>query len=287
MRIVHKLSISLPIRGIQRPVLHQEVDQTGGWRTQQITAEMFLSYGLQTTDRQNDRQRTSRSREGQTNNVQIPAELMDPVQRLAQEAGGEGEDEPHVSRVVEAFPRHAVDALLADQLLNEVQVCLELGEPFHVHLDHHVHGASRHDGDQSRGVPQLPEGEVSVILDCVDGVVIERLRCVLQDGGQGSLDESVGADDPLTHAHQTLPDLVIKHLVPVVDNDPADPPAGHQEPLCEAAAGQDGHGGGEGGDGDVRLTWEHKVLVDLVRDDWDFIFLRNGENVLQVLHTEH
>ena len=66
MRIVHKLSISLPIRGIQRPVLHQEVDQTGGWRTQQVTAEMFLSYGLQTTDRQTDRQRTSRSREGQT-----------------------------------------------------------------------------------------------------------------------------------------------------------------------------------------------------------------------------
>ena len=58
-----------------------------------------------------------------------------------------------------------------------------------------------------------------------------------------------------------------ENIVLVVDDNPAEPPAGHQEPLGEAPAGQDGHGGGEAGDGDVVLPGKHAVLVDLVSDD--------------------
>ena len=41
MRIVQELSISLPVGGVQRPVLHQEVDEAGGWGTEKVTAEIF------------------------------------------------------------------------------------------------------------------------------------------------------------------------------------------------------------------------------------------------------
>ena len=41
MRIVQKLSISLPVGGIQRPVLHQEVDEAGWRGTEKVTAEIF------------------------------------------------------------------------------------------------------------------------------------------------------------------------------------------------------------------------------------------------------
>ena len=46
MRIIQKLSISLPVGGVQRPVLHQEVDQAGGRGTEQVTAGIF--YALRT-----------------------------------------------------------------------------------------------------------------------------------------------------------------------------------------------------------------------------------------------
>ena len=46
MRIVQELSISLAVGGVQRPVLHQEVDQAGGRGTEQVTAGIF--YALRT-----------------------------------------------------------------------------------------------------------------------------------------------------------------------------------------------------------------------------------------------
>ena len=41
MRIVQKLSISLPVGGVQRSVLHQEVHQAGGRGAQQVAAAIF------------------------------------------------------------------------------------------------------------------------------------------------------------------------------------------------------------------------------------------------------
>ena len=101
------------------------------------------------------------------------------------------------------------------------------------------------------------------------------------------MDEGVRADDPLAHAHEAPPDLLIEHVVPVIDDDPAQPPAGDQEPLGEAGAGEDRHRGRQGGDGHVGLAGEHEVLVNLIRDDRDLVLLCDGQDVLQVLHAEH
>ena len=38
--VVHKLSISLSISGIQRSVFNQEINKTGGWRTKKVTAKI-------------------------------------------------------------------------------------------------------------------------------------------------------------------------------------------------------------------------------------------------------
>ena len=171
---------------------------------------------------------------------------------------------PDVVGVVEALAGQAEDALLSDQLLNELEVGAEAGEAAAVDLDHHVHGPLRHDGHQAGDAPQHPEGELRVALDDGDGVVEEGLGGVGEDGGEGALDEGVGADNPLGHAEQALADLLVEDVAAVVDDDPAHPPAGHEEPLGEAAAGQHRHRGGERGDRHVRLAREHEVIVDLV-----------------------
>ena len=65
MRIVQKLSISLPVGGVQRSVLHQEVHQAGGRGTQQVTAgtvSVLPRDETRQTDRQTDRE---------TDNVEI------------------------------------------------------------------------------------------------------------------------------------------------------------------------------------------------------------------------
>ena len=90
---------------------------------------------------------------------------MNSVQGLIEQSPGQGEHQPHVARIVEALARHALDALLGDEALDELEVGVELGEPVHVDLDHHVHGATGHDGDQARAVPQLSEGKVRIVLD--------------------------------------------------------------------------------------------------------------------------
>lgn len=50
-----------------------------------------------------------------------------------------------------------------------------------------------------------------------------------------------------------IPDLLGEDVVSVVDDDPAQPPAGHKETLGESAARKDGHGGGQGSDGGINL----------------------------------
>ena len=79
MRIVQKLSVSLPVGGVQRPVLHQEVHQAGGRGAQQVTAAMF--YVLR-TERRRDGE-TGQERRRQSLNVEMfycsPAELVDPL----------------------------------------------------------------------------------------------------------------------------------------------------------------------------------------------------------------
>ena len=102
----------------------------------------------------------------------IPAEAVNSIQSFIEESPRKGQHQPHVSRVVEAFSRQALDALLRDEALNELEVG-ELWEPVHVDLDHHVHGAAGHDGDQTRAVPQLGEGKVRIVLDHVDRIFKE------------------------------------------------------------------------------------------------------------------
>ena len=101
------------------------------------------------------------------------------------------------------------------------------------------------------------------------------------------MDEGVGSNNPLAHAHEAPPDLLIKHVVPVIDGDPAEPPARNKEPLGQTGAGEDRDCGGQGRDGNIGLAREHKVLVDLIRNDRDLVLLRDGQNVLHVLDAEH
>ena len=102
--------------------------------------------------------------------ILIPAETMNSVQSFIEESPRKGEHQPHVARVVEAFPRQTLNALLGHEAFNELEVG-ELGESVHVDLDHHVHGAAGHDGDQAGAVPQLGEGKLRIVLDHVDRVI--------------------------------------------------------------------------------------------------------------------
>jgi hypothetical protein len=96
----------------------------------------------------------------------------------------------------------------------------------------------RHDRHHAWNSLQLAVGNLSIPLDNADGVLKEGRRRVCEDGGQGPLDESVGANDSLAHAEEALSNLLIKDMVLVVDNDPTHPPAGDQVSLGEAATSQ-------------------------------------------------
>ena len=63
-----------------------------------------------------------------------------------------------------------------------------------------------------------------------------------------NLHDGVGADDPLAEFLQSASDLLAEDAVPVVHGDPAQPPAGHEVPLGQAAAAQHGHGLRQAGD---------------------------------------
>ena len=98
---------------------------------------------------------------------------MNSVQSLIEQSPGQGEHQPHVAGIVEALARHALDTLLGDEALYELEVGVKLREPVHVDLDHHVHGAAGHDGDQAGAVPQLCEGKVCIVLDHRDCILKE------------------------------------------------------------------------------------------------------------------
>lgn len=48
-----------------------------------------------------------------------------------------------------------------------------------------------------------------------------------------------------------------KHVIPVVDEDPAHPPAGDQPPFSQAAAGKDGNVAAQRRHGGTVATWEN------------------------------
>ena len=60
MRIVQELSISLAVGGVQRPVLHQEVHQAGGWGAQQVPAGIFQVLRTDRATEQRDKEEAER-----------------------------------------------------------------------------------------------------------------------------------------------------------------------------------------------------------------------------------
>ena len=58
-----------------------------------------------------------------------------------------------------------------------------------------------------------------------------------------------------TDISAVLPDFLCEDVLLVVDDDPAHPPAGDQEPLGEPPAAQHRHLRAQGGDRDIHLNW--------------------------------
>ena len=135
------------------------------------------------------------------------------------------------------------------------------------------------------------------------------------------LHDRVGADDPLAEFLEPRADLGAEDVVPVVDRDPAHPPAGHEVPLGQAAAAEHGHRLGEAGDrhvlykrhirlfkkvkfvllvllhrpqwpvpssllGRLTLVGEDEVVVDLVGDDGEAVAVGDLEDGGEVLGGE-
>ena len=67
-------------------------------------------------------------------------------------------------------------------------------------------------------------------VDNRDGVFEEAGGCLRQNGSQGALQNGAAADDPLTEFLQSLTHLQRQHVVAIVDDDPAHPPARNQVP---------------------------------------------------------
>ena len=78
MRVVQEHAVLLPVGGVQRVVLHQQVDQPRGWRADQV----------------------------------LIAELQHPLTGFLQQVDGDGEYQPDGVGVVEALAREAEDTLL-------------------------------------------------------------------------------------------------------------------------------------------------------------------------------
>lgn len=99
-------------------------------------------------------------------------------------------------------------------------------------------------------------------MEHFDHAIKVRLRRFGQDLGQGALDQGVGAQDAAAHVLQAH-HRVHQALLAIVDYDPAHAPAGDQEALGQAAAGENRHLRGEAAHSQVLGAREDKVFVDL------------------------
>ncbi len=68
-------------------------------------------------------------------------ELHNSLAGLLELVHGQGQHQPHRVGIVEALTGKAEDALLGQEVFDELQVGLELGEAGHFHADHHKHRA--------------------------------------------------------------------------------------------------------------------------------------------------
>lgn len=70
------------------------------------------------------------------------------------------------------------------------------------------------------------------------------------------MDEGVGTNNPLAHAEETLPDLLVKDVVLVIDNDPAHAPTWDQIALGEATTSENRYCSCKRGNGNIGLKQE-------------------------------
>lgn len=116
--------------------------------------------------------------------------------------------------------------------------------------------------------------------------VEKRLRRVAQNRRQRALHQHIAAQNPRAQALQTAAH-VLKHARLIVHHNPAHPPAGHQEPLRQAAARQHRHAARQRTDRHALDARKHKVLVDLVRNDRHELPFGQPHDPLQMRPREH
>lgn len=197
-----------------------------------------------------------------------------------------GEDDADEIGALEDGSRQAHDGLLAEQLFREDNVVGDILELSNVDRDHDIHGSLGDNDLEAGDLGQDISRELGAGLQLDTGLVVEGGVSLVEDIGQGSLDQRVGTQDQLGQAVETLTDLGVENVVAVVDEDPADSPAGDEVLLGETTDSEDGDGGGQGGEGEELVAREDEVAVDLVGDDWEVVALADGEEIEKVLLPE-
>lgn len=109
--------------------------------------------------------------------------------------------------------------------------------------------------------------DISVVLEV-------RLWRLFEDLGKGSLDQGTGSDDLLRKGDHSILD-VVQDTESVVDDEPAQSPAGNHPSLGETIAGNNGHLRGQAGDGMELSSSIDQVTIDLISDDGHVVALGN------------
>lgn len=219
-------------------------------------------------------------------NVVTGTELGHTGVGILENLGRGGEDDADEIGALENRTRQAHNGLLSEQLFREDNVVLDILELGNIDRDHDIHSSLGNNDLETGDLGQDISRQFGVGLELNTGLIVEGWVGLVEDIGEGGLDQGVGTEDQLGQAVESLADFGVKDVVAVVDEDPADSPSGDEVLLCKASDGEDGDGGGEGGEGEELVTGEDEVAVDLVSDHGEVVALADGEEIEKVLLSE-
>mmetsp|Transcript_32813 Transcript_32813/g.94877 ORF Transcript_32813/g.94877 Transcript_32813/m.94877 type:complete len:295 (-) Transcript_32813:437-1321(-) len=213
------------------------------------------------------------------------AELYDPVVGLSKLLLGSSVNDSKKVRGPKTGTWKNKNSLLLEKQLRELLVVRDVHKGLRVHAHHHVHGSSRLHERQAPSLRQHVYRALGAALKGCDIGSIEFDQGILlvgQDLFECGLYKRIGAEDKLGQIHESLPG-VRQDPVAVMDAQPPDAPAWHEEHLGHASHGDHWNCARQRGNGRKRLAREHHFTVDFVGDDWDPFLLSNAEDAFQCL----
>eukprot|EP00756_Hemistasia_phaeocysticola_P000983 Hpha_TRINITY_DN10714_c0_g1::TRINITY_DN10714_c0_g1_i1::g.43375::m.43375 len=215
----------------------------------------------------------------------LSAELGDTIVSFAKLFLRLGEYNTEVVVSAKYGPGQDRDSLFPNQLPREVDLRLESREPLDINLHHNVHRRPRLDRLQPGDPRKSLVGDVRVVPQGSDQVLVPLFGCVRQEGRDGGLNNRAGPQNEGCELQEARADLLHDTLA-VVDRDPAKAVSGDHVLLRESTHGEDGDTVGNVGCRDELPVVEHHIGVDLVRDDREAELLSEGYDGLHVLAGE-